>query len=67
MTLATLLKSAREKQGLSLRQVEAETNIPCSLICQIETKKIKNPSFFTVRKLAIFYRISMFDILNIKS
>lgn len=45
----------RTELGISLRRVELQTGIDKSHIHKIETGKLKNPSYKTVKKLLNFY------------
>ncbi len=49
------MKTMRKKSGLSLREVEEETELSRSLLSKIENGKIKNPSWNTIFKLILFY------------
>lgn len=51
----TDFKGMRKKCGLSLRQVEKETGIHNSIISQMESRHIKEPSFSKVIQLFNFY------------
>lgn len=48
-------KSMRKAKGLTLRQVEDITGISNSYLSQLETGKIKAPSYNTVRTLVMLY------------
>jgi transcriptional regulator with XRE-family HTH domain len=52
MKLHELLAVARECNGLSLRQLEQRCGISNALLSQIETGKIKEPSWRNVVKIA---------------
>jgi len=52
----------RASKGLTLRAVEANTGISNAYLSQIETGKIKDPSFDTVRTLCQFYGLDMKDL-----
>lgn len=52
MKLHELIAVAREIKGLTLRELEAETGISNSLLSQIETGQVKEPSFRNVVKIA---------------
>lgn len=49
------LRSARKKNGYTLRQVEDLTGISNAYLSQLETGKIKKPSFEVVVKLNKLY------------
>lgn len=57
------LKSLRESKGVTLRDVEGATGVSNSLLSQIETGKVTEPSFRTMVKLAKFYEVD-FDTLT---
>lgn len=48
-------REVREEKGLTLRQVEEATGISNAYLSQLETGKIKKPSFDVVYKLHNFY------------
>lgn len=50
--LGDLLGLARELKGMTLRDLEASSGVSNALISQIETGKVKEPSFSTVVALA---------------
>lgn len=52
LKLGELLGIAREVRGLTLRDLERRTRISNALISQIETGKVKDPSFRNVVRLA---------------
>ncbi len=47
-----LLRTERERQGLSLSDLSARTGIDRATISKIETGKMANPTIGTLRKLA---------------
>lgn len=53
------LKIQRKVKGLSLREVESAIGISNAYLSQLETGKIKKPSFFILNKLAGFYNIDL--------
>lgn len=55
--LAKFLAASRDKLGLSLRSVEAETGISNAYLSQLENDKIKTPAPQILHKLAAHYRI----------
>lgn len=57
--LIPALKRLRLSKKLTLREVEKLTGISNSTISQIETRKIKKPSFEHVAKLLKAYRIKI--------
>jgi transcriptional regulator with XRE-family HTH domain len=52
MRLGELLGVARECKGLTLRQLETATGISNALLSQIETGKVREPSWRNVVKIA---------------
>lgn len=52
MRLGQVLAMAREISGKTLRDLERETGVSNALLSQIETGKVKQPSFHTVVKIA---------------
>lgn len=58
------LKLCRKLKGLSLRDVEEKTGISNAYLSQLETGKIKEPSFSIVIKLCKFYNITIDDLLE---
>lgn len=57
-TLGIYLKNVRQAKRLTLREVEAATDISNSYLSQIENNKIKKPSPHFLYKLAEVYGIS---------
>ncbi len=51
------IKAIRESKGLTLRDVEKQTDISNAYLSQLETSKIKQPSPITLFKLAELYGI----------
>ncbi|TAL67972.1 MAG: XRE family transcriptional regulator [Bacteroidetes bacterium] len=51
------LKALRQSKGLTLREVEKETNVSNAYLSQLESNKIKQPSPTTLYKLAGLYGI----------
>lgn len=56
--LGTYLAKARKGLGLSLRTVEAETDISNAYLSQLETGKIKTPSPTILHTLALRYDVA---------
>jgi transcriptional regulator with XRE-family HTH domain len=52
MKIGELIAVARECKGMTLRDLEKKTGISNALISQIETGKIKEPSWRNVVKIA---------------
>lgn len=57
-SLASLLRESRERLGLTLREVEAKTEISNAYLSQIEGAKIKQPSPQVLHKLCSLYGCS---------
>lgn len=55
--LGTYLGRVRRDLGLSLRTVEAETNVSNAYLSQLETGKIKTPSPTVLHSLATRYNV----------
>lgn len=55
-------KALREAKGMTLREVERETEISNSYLSQLESGKIKQPSPVALHKLSVLYGVS-YDIL----
>ena len=51
-------KALRESRGLTLREVERQTNVSNAYLSQLESGKIKQPSPNTLYKLSQFYKVS---------
>lgn len=51
-TLAEMIAIARDCKGMSLRQLESATGISNALLSQMETGKVKEPSWRNVVKIA---------------
>src|SRR5467141_2994764 len=52
MGFGTELREARQRSGMSLRDVERETGISNGYLSQLESDKIRHPSPHHLRKLA---------------
>jgi transcriptional regulator with XRE-family HTH domain len=59
------LAFARKVLKLSLRDVAKQTGVSNPYICQLETGKIKEPSFFKMIKLMDFYNMNTEDLQEI--
>jgi transcriptional regulator with XRE-family HTH domain len=57
------LRFARKVLGLSLRDVEKQTGISNSYLCQLESGKILDPSFIKMMVLIKFYNIDVSDLI----
>ena len=58
------LKFARKVMRLSLREVADLTGMSNPYICEIESGKIKDPSYFKIIKLLKLYNLNFKDIEN---
>ena len=63
-TLGQYLRSVREKNNLSTRDVKKETGITTSQLSRIECDITRNPSPETLKKLALFYNIKTVDLFQ---
>ena len=57
-SLAALLRESRDRLGLTLREVEAKTDISNAYLSQLEGAKIKQPSPLVLHKLCTLYDCS---------
>ncbi len=58
------LKSLRLKQGLTLREVEAQTGVSNAYLSQLETGKVKQPSPSNLYKLAELYNVTYEELME---
>lgn len=58
VSLGAYLRSARQRKGLSLRDVERETGTANAYVSQIEGGKIQQPSPLVLHKLSRLYGVS---------
>src|ERR1039457_5694674 len=63
-SLGQVLKESRELKGLSLRDVEEETNISNAYVSQLENNKIQKPSADILHKLSNLYKIDFGFLLS---
>lgn len=63
-TLGQTLKTGREGQKLTLRQVEDSTGVSNAYLSQLENDKIKKPSANVLYKLAAIYGITLDSLLE---
>ena len=63
-TLGQYLRAIREQNKLSTRDVEKETGITTSKLSRLECGFTRNPSPFTLKKLALFYKIKLIDLFQ---
>lgn len=64
-SLGEFLQSARERKGLSLREVEKATGISNPYLSQVEKGKIQQPSPVPLHKLSELYEISYAQVLGL--
>lgn len=64
-TLSQVLKEAREKSNLSLREVERVTGIKNAHLSQIENDRIDRPEMAMLWQLASLYRIEYDRLLRL--
>ena len=65
MTLGQFLKEARLAKGMSLRDVEKETDISNGYLSQLESDKIKQPSPIHLHKLAQLYERDYSELMRL--
>jgi transcriptional regulator with XRE-family HTH domain len=58
------LRNAREEAGFTLRDVELVTGLSNAAISQIETARIKNPSFHSLVNLCGVYGIPITSLIT---
>lgn len=64
MAVGTYLKEAREKKGLSLRDVEVRISVSSGHLSMIEQGKVKAPSPRILHELAKVYDLSYVDLMK---
>ena len=57
--LGQMLCKARERAGLSLREVTRATGVSYARLCELENEKGANPRVLTIDRLARFYGLDM--------
>lgn len=62
-TLSEVIKKAREKKGISQRELARQINVDNSTIAKIEKGKIKQPSEFVLMKIAKYFDLDAKDLL----
>jgi transcriptional regulator with XRE-family HTH domain len=63
-SLGEMLKEAREKNSLTLRQVDSSTGVSSAYLSQLENGHVANPSASILYKLATLYRVQLNDFLR---
>jgi HTH-type transcriptional regulator, competence development regulator len=64
-TLSDYLRSARQRLGVSLREVENATGVSNAYLSQLEGGKIKSPSPALLQKLSDYLKLSYADVLEL--
>lgn len=64
-TLGEFLRKARNKVGLSLRDVEEETKVSNAYVSQLESEKIKQPSPVVLHKLSKLYGVAYAAVMEL--
>lgn len=62
--LGDLLRDARHRKGLTLRQVGERTGIGCAHLCDMENGNHINPTVRTVDRLSRLYRMPVQRIVH---
>jgi transcriptional regulator with XRE-family HTH domain len=62
--LGEALTAARERKGMTLRDVERETGVSNAYLSQLENAKIKQPSPNVLHKLAALYGIGYSSLMR---
>lgn len=62
-TLSEVIKTAREKKGISQRELARQINVDNSTIAKIEKGKIKQPSEFVLMKIAKYLDLDAKELL----
>lgn len=65
VSLGAALRTARELQKLSMRDVEKATGISNAYVSQIETGHVKHPSPSFLAKLATLYGLDFNSLMNL--
>lgn len=61
-TIGQYLRTIREQNKLSTRDVQKETGITTSQLSRLECSLTHNPSPIVLKKLALFYNIKLIDL-----
>lgn len=61
-TLGQYLRTIRKQNKLSMRDVTTATGVTTSQLSHLECGITQNPSPHTLKKLALFYNIQLFDL-----
>lgn len=63
-TLGQYLRTVREQNKLSTRDVKKGTGITTSQLSRLECSHTRNPSPIVLKKLALFYNIKLIDLFQ---
>lgn len=63
MKLSELIKSEREKLGLSQRELAKQINVDNALISRIESGSIAQPNYLILLKLSMVFKMDVSDLL----
>ena len=64
MKLGPMLKQARYRSGLTLREVAKRTGVSFARLCELENETGCNPRILTIHRLLTFYGLPQEDVLN---
>lgn len=64
-TLASIVKSAREKLGISQRELSRRTGIDNNTLAKIEKDERKKPNVLSLRKLSIVLKLNFEELLKL--
>ena len=65
-TLASVVKGAREKVGISQRELSRRTGIDNNTLAKIEKGERKKPNVLSLRKISYILNIKLEELLNLK-
>ena len=60
--LGCLLRSQRERLGLSISDAARSSGLPAALLEDIETGKAVNVCFYDVHRLIYLYGVALYDV-----
>ena len=64
-TLSSVVKSAREKLGISQRELSRRTGIDNNTLAKIEKGERKKPNVLSLRKLSVVLKIEFENLLKL--
>lgn len=64
-TLASVVKNAREKIGISQRELSRKTGIDNNTIAKIEKGERKKPNVLSLKKLSVVLRLELKDLMKL--